>query len=234
MKSIAIIQSNYIPWKGYFDIINSVDEFVLYDDMQYTKRDWRNRNKIKTSKGTEWLSMPVAVKGKYLQKIKDTYTVNDDWRRKHWKSILSNYSKAPFLDHYRSQFEELYLNSTERNLSKINFAFINLICRLLEIDTELKCSSDYDFEGKKTKALLEICKLAEATEYWSGPSAEEYLNQELFNEQGIGVKWMDYSGYEEYNQLYGEFDHYVSVIDLLFNEGPNARKYMKSFKEIAS
>src|SRR5262245_25332489 len=117
-KAVAIVQSNYIPWKGYFDLINLVDEFILYDDVQYTRRDWRNRNKIKTANGPQWLTIPVEVKGKYSQKIKDTMITDPDWAHKHWRSIAHSYSKARCFRQYSEFFEDLYFGSTELSLSK--------------------------------------------------------------------------------------------------------------------
>src|SRR5216683_727265 len=105
-KTIAAVQSNYIPWRGYFDLISQVDEFILFDDAQYTRRDWRNRNKIKTPKGLIWLTIPVETKGKYSQKIKDTVVTDSKWARDHWRSIVHNYSKAPYFPEYRELFEE--------------------------------------------------------------------------------------------------------------------------------
>ncbi len=134
-KSVAIVQSNYIPWRGYFDLINSVDEFILYDDVQYTIRDWRNRNIIKTAQGPKWLTIPVEVKGKYHQKIKDTAISDPGWARKHWATIVHSYSRAPYFAKYRELFENLYLGSEDKMLSGINHRFLSAICLLLEIGT---------------------------------------------------------------------------------------------------
>ncbi|HVZ95255.1 MAG TPA: WbqC family protein, partial [Chitinophagaceae bacterium] len=131
MKKLLITQSNYIPWKGYFDAINSVDEFVIYDDMQYTKRDWRNRNKIKTANGLQWLTIPVEVKGKYLQKIKDTKISSSKWNKEHWNAVKINYATASFFKQYKDFFEALYLNCNKAYLSEINFLFLTAICNLL-------------------------------------------------------------------------------------------------------
>ncbi len=121
-KKVAIIQSNYIPWKGYFDIINSVDVFILYDDMQYTRRDWRNRNKIITPKGLQWLTIPVAVKGKYYQKINEVEISDSSWAKKHWGSIVHNYHNAPYFKDYKNLFSSLYLGMDETSLSKVNYS----------------------------------------------------------------------------------------------------------------
>ena len=228
-KKIVILQSNYIPWKGYFDLINVVDEFILFDDMQYTRRDWRNRNKIKTPNGSTWLSIPVKVKGKYHQKIKDAKISDAGWRQKHWNQIVQHYSRAAHFKEYKEIFEDLYLSNEEIFLSKINYRFLKAICEILEIRTKISWSMDYHVSEGKTERLVHLCKQAGGTDYLSGPAAREYINDRLFAEEDIKLHYIDYSGYSKYNQLYPPFDHYVSVIDLIFNEGANAVKYMKSF-----
>jgi hypothetical protein len=228
-KTIAVVQSNYIPWRGYFDLINSVDEFILFDDVQYTRRDWRNRNAIKSPAGLLWLTIPVQVRGKYLQKIKDTEVTDNKWTREHWRSIIHNYSKAKHFSAYRQLFEDLYAQSGEKLLSQINYRFIVAICSILGIRTKLSWSMDYNLIGDKTERLVNLCQQAGASEYLSGPSAKAYLNEDLFRNEGIGVSYMDYAGYREYGQLTPPFEVGVSIIDLIFNEGPDAIGYMKSF-----
>lgn len=228
-KTVAIVQSNYIPWKGYFDLANSVDELILYDDMQYTRRDWRNRNTIKSPQGLTWLTIPVQAKGKRFQKIKDTVVVDDKWQRDHWRSIVHAYSNAKYFSDYKELFEELYLGPDERFLSRVNYRFISAICRILGIRTVISWSMDYDLIGDKTGRLVSLCQQAGAKKYLSGPAAKSYLDEELFIGQGIEVAYMDYSGYPEYKQLYPPFEPHVSIIDLVLNEGPNSTRYMKSF-----
>lgn len=229
MKKIIITQSNYIPWKGYFDSINIADEFILYDDMQFTRRDWRNRNQIKTRDGIKWLSIPVEVKGKYYQKINETKISEPDWAEKHWNTILHNYSKAKYFNEYKKLFEELYLNNKEEYLSKVNYNFLKTVCEILGIKTKMIWSEEFNLLEEKTERLVDICKKRGATDYYSGPAAKAYMNEELFEKENIKVHYFDYSGYPEYNQLHGEFTHEVSIIDLIFNEGPNSTKFMKSF-----
>lgn len=228
-KKIAIIQSNYIPWKGYFDLINLVDEFVLYDDAQFTKRDWRNRNKVKTSSGLKWLTVPVDVKGKFEQKIKDTRIAEKRWGKKHWDTIKHNYSRAKYFPENKELFEELYLTLDEEFLSQVNLVFIQTINRVLGIKTKISWSSDYPLAEGKNERLISICKGAGAAIYLSGPAAKGYLDEGLFKREGIEVEWMDYSGYPEYRQLFPPFERGVTILDLLFNEGPNAKNFMKSF-----
>lgn len=229
MKKIAISQSNYIPWKGYFDLINSVDEFVLYDDMQFTRRDWRNRNQIKTPAGVQWLTIPVEVKGKFHQRINETVVSDQSWPRQHWRALELNYAHAAHFPDYREQVRELYLGCTSNRLSEINHRFLVALNALLGISTLVRWSSEYILDGERSARLLNICRQAGAQVYYSGPAARDYLDTTLFAAAGIEVVWMDYSGYTPYRQLHGDFQHGVSVLDLLFNEGSLAPSFMKSF-----
>jgi len=228
VKKVAILQSNYIPWKGYFDIINMVDEFILYDEVQYTKNDWRNRNKIQTKQGTQWLTIPVRQK-KLSQLIEETEVTDANWGKKHWKTIKQNYSKAKYFSAYQDVFEDIYLNNNEKYLSQINYKFITTICKILDINTKIRWSNEFDLLEGKTERLLGICKDCNADVYVSGPSAQDYFDEELAKREMIDVEWMDYSGYPIYNQLGTPFEHGVSILDLIFNEGPDAVKFMKSY-----
>ncbi|WP_076998625.1 WbqC family protein [Variovorax sp. KK3] len=227
MKSIAIVQSNYIPWKGYFDLIARVDEFVLYDDMQYTRRDWRNRNQIKTPQGPQWLSVPVMVKGKYHQSIRDTEIDGTDWASRHWKALVQNYRRAPHFDAIASWLEPLYAEGRFTHLSELNRATLVAICAYLGVDTVISDSASYAMAEGKTERLAHLCRQAQAQEYISGPSARDYLDEKVFADMGVRVGWFDYAGYPEYPQLWGEFTHGVTILDLLFNCGPESHRYMK-------
>lgn len=228
MKRIAIIQSNYIPWKGYFDIIAGVDEFILFDNTQYTRRDWRNRNQIKTPRGAQWLTIPVEAAGKYHQQICETRVSNSDWRKAHWRKLQSNYSKAPHFPDYADRLEQLYLGADEDMLSRINHSFIAAICEMLGIRTRLSWSTDYAADGAKTERLVNLCKAAGASHYLSGPSAREYIQADLFTQAGISLEYMDYANYPPYPQLHGAFEHAVTVLDLIFHTGAEAGRYMKN------
>jgi WbqC-like protein family len=225
-KTVAILQSNYVPWKGYFDIIRSVDEFILYDDAQYTRRDWRNRNRFKSPTGVRWLTIPVQVKGRYLQRIDETMVSDSDWAKKHWATLQAWYGRAPFFERYHSALEEVYLGMKEQHLSRINRRFLEMLMEMLGIGTPISWSTDYVASGQKTERLLSLCDAAEATSYLSGPAAREYLDEERFRAQGIDVKWMSYGGYPAYDQLYPPFDHHVSVLDLLLHVGDDAPRYL--------
>ena len=227
MKKVAILQSNYIPWKGYFDLIGSVDEFILYDDMQYTRRDWRNRNQIKTPQGVQWLTVPVRVKGKYDQKIRDTEIDGGDWATAHWKALAQNYARAPHFADIAAWLEPLYLATSYTHLSELNRRFIEAVCAFLRIDTVISDSSDYTLVEGKTERLADLCAQAGGTEYVSGPSARDYVDESVFERSGIQLTWFDYAGYPEYPQLWGEFAHGVTVLDLLFNCGKDAGRFMR-------
>lgn len=227
---VVIVQSNYIPWKGYFDLINAADVFVVFDEVQYTRRDWRNRNKIKTDRGLVWLTIPVEVKGRYLQKISETVVVNGSWAEQHWSSVCHAYSKAKHFPDYKGFFEGIYEKAAcLSKLSEINLLFITGICSILGIRTEILQSSQFELSNDKSERLLNICKELDASVYLSGPAAKNYLDESLFKTSGIQLEWYDYSSYPEYNQLHSPFEHFVSIIDLLFSEGPNSIKFMKSF-----
>jgi len=229
MKKVAILQSNYIPWKGYLDIIAAVDEFIIYDEVQFTKNDWRNRNKIKTKDGIQWITIPVRQK-KLSQRISETEISDPKWRNKNWNTILTNYSKAPNFNTFAAQFEDFYRNVDSTFLSEINIKLLKLICGMLNIKTVISNSADFDLTGDPTERLVNLCKQTQAQIYLSGPAAKNYLREDLFSNEGIAVEWMDYNSYPEYRQLYPPFDHYVSIIDLLFNEGNDSIKYMKYAK----
>ncbi|VTU18895.1 WbqC family protein [Variovorax sp. PBL-E5] len=228
MRKIAIVQSNYIPWKGYFDLIARVDEFVLYDDMQYTRRDWRNRNQIKTPQGLHWLTVPVIAKGKYTQKIKDTEIDGTAWAELHWKAFEQNYKRAACFNEVADWLAPYYFSSdVPTHLSVLNRRLIEAICGYLKIETKISSSSDYALSEGKTERLADICVQAGASEYFSGPSARDYVDESIFAQRGIGLHWFDYSGYGEYPQLWGEFTHEVTILDLLFNCGREAPGFMR-------
>ena len=228
-KKVAILQSNYIPWKGYFDLINMVDEFIIYDQVQYTKNDWRNRNLIKTQQGLKWLTIPVRQKN-LSQLIKDTKIINKKWNKKHWTSLSQSYSKSKYFKEYKDLFEQLYLNSNEKFLSEINYNFIMEINKILGVNTKIRFSNEFNLIKGQTEKLIGICKDCKADTYISGSAAKSYLDFTLLKEENIEIEWISYDDYKEYNQQYLPFEHGTTILDLIFNEGPNATKFMKSFQ----
>lgn len=228
MKKVAILQSNYIPWKGYFDMIDAVDEFIIYDEVQFTKNDWRNRNKIKTPHGIQWISIPVRQEN-LNQKVSETRVSDHRWADKHWKTLKQNYSRSDGFLTFASELEETYRQAGELEfLSDINLLFLRTLCQLTHIETTISLCTDYTIEGDRVSRLVNICSQASATTYLSGPAAKCYLKEDDFANAGIAVEWMDYSGYVEYPQLYPPFVHGVSMIDLLFNIGTGFSSYIKS------
>lgn len=225
MKKIAILQSNYIPWKGYFDMIASVDEFILYDDMQYTKNDWRNRNKIKTPSGVEWITIPVGHN--INQRIRDVILTNDFRQKKHWKTLEGNYRRASHFNEIATWLAPMYLEAKYVSLSELNRLFIEEICNYLGITTKISNSWDYQLINGKTERLVDLCIQAGGTEYISGLAAKDYIEENLFTDKKIKLTWFDYAGYAEYPQLWGEFVHGVSILDLLFNCGKESVDFMK-------
>ncbi len=208
-------------------MIASVDEFILYDDMQYTRRDWRNRNQIKTPQGLQWLTVPVQVKGKYDQKIRDTEIDGNDWPLLHWKALEQNYKRAPHYEEILQWLKPLYTDASYTHISQLNRSFIEAICNYLGINTIISNSWDYQLIEGKTERLADLCKQAGGTEYVSGPAAKEYIVDNIFSDMGIQLSWFDYSGYVEYPQLWGEFSHSVSILDLIFNCGKQSHQYMR-------
>ncbi len=233
-KKVGMTQSNYIPWKGYFDYINSVDEFYFYDDVQYTKQDWRNRNMIKSPKGLEWISVPVGKKTRD-RLICDVEITQNGWQKSHWGKISQYYRTAPYFKKYKAFFDDLYLNQEWKNLSEMNHTFIKKISQeILGITTkfagdsrDFNLSDDLNKEGRYIPLLKEVG----CTTYLSGPSAKSYLTEESMAEHGIKLEWMNYEGYPEYHQLYPPFEHGVSILDLIFNEGPDMKNSMISFNQ---
>lgn len=229
IMKVGIIQSNYIPWRGYFDFIDDVDLFIIYDDVQYTKNDWRNRNKIKTANGLIWLTVPVLFnfnKNTLIEDVKIDH--KKDWVKKHIESVRFSYSKTPYFKAYADEFFNI-LNKKFDTISGLNVNIINWIMRELDIKTNIKMSSEYSAVGTRTDRLIDILKKAGATSYLSGPSAKSYLEVEKFREAGLELEYKVYD-YPDYPQLYGKFEPQVSVLDLLFNCGAEARSHLKSLK----
>jgi len=233
MKKLAILQSNYIPWKGYFDLIAGVDEFIIYDDVQYTKNDWRNRNQIKTKDGLKWLTIPVNMKKRITnaQKIRETSTQDTAFATKHWDLIQQAYRKAPYFNEISNWLEPLFKDLQTDNLSALNRIFIEAICRYLKIDTIISNSWDYTLEGDRTDRLVNLCQQASATVYVSGPAAKSYLDESLFTCRDMQVEWFSYEGYPEYPQLHGDFIHNVTILDVLFNAGEEASHYTWKWRD---
>jgi hypothetical protein len=207
-------------------MIARVDEFILYDDVQFTRRDWRNRNLIKTPQGVHWLTIPVIQKGKYREAIKNIRVNEPSWAEQHWKIIQLSYRRSPHFARFAPAVESMYeAASREEFLSRVNFHFISGLCGLLGISSSLKWSMDYEIVTGRNERLISLCQQARATNYLSGPAAKNYVDEAAFNSVGVNVEWMDYSRYPVYEQRFGgEFVHGVSVLDVIFNCGADSPK----------
>lgn len=224
---VGIIQSNYIPWRGYFDLIDDVDLFVFLDDVKYTHRDWRNRNRIKTADGPIWITVPVLHDSNTL--IQDARINYDDrWVDKHARSIGLSCAKCPFYKAYADEFFDI-LNQRLPTISALNVAACKWAMAKLGIGTPTMMSSELDAAGAKGTRIVSLLKAAGATAYLSGPAAKSYADPEMFRAAGIALEYKSYE-YKDYPQLHGGFEPSVSILDLLFNTGEDARGYLKSVK----
>jgi WbqC-like protein len=224
----VILQPSYIPWRGFFHLIQKADVFVFYDCVQYDDRSWRNRNRIKSLQGLQWLSIPVNAKGAQIKgtPISEIPIVWDStWNKKHWAAIKHSYSKAPYFAQYAPMVEEFYVRQ-DRLLADFTCDSTIALARALGIHgTRFIRSSSLQAQGTKTERLLSILTQLGAKHYISGPSAKDYIEMDRFNQAGITVEYMNY-GYPEYPQLYGPFEPQVSILDLLFMTGPAAAGYI--------
>jgi hypothetical protein len=216
------MQSNYLPWRGYFDLISEVDEFVLYDVVQFTKNDWRNRNRIKTPQGPQWLSIPS---GPNISRSINEVEIAIPWRQKHWKSLELSYRRSSYFNEVSSWLKPLYLGSSDTNLSKINTSFIQAINTYFSLNTRITKSEDYVLEGDRSRRLVNICLQADASVYVSAPAARTYLDESLFAREGISVEWFEYEKFAQYPQQWGAFIPNLSVIDFMFNCGEDFHRW---------
>jgi hypothetical protein len=231
-KTVAIIQSNYLPWRGYFDIIRRCDVFIIGDTVQYTTRDWRNRNSIKTAAGKRWLTIPVHSTPQASTMIDEVRVVDSRWAVRHIDILRCNYRKAAaFREVSPWLFEILESAAGEELLSRINARLLIGIAERLGITTPISRSTDFiprDVQNALDKNMrtLAVCRAAGANCYLSGPAARNYLDEELFRSHGIDVAWMSYENYPPYPQLWGDFEPNVSIVDLLLNTGAGASFYL--------
>ena len=226
-----MLQSNYLPWKGVFDMINQVDLFIFCEDVQYTRKDWRNRNRIITSNGVSWITVPVKSKNRRDQLIYQAEICNKyNWQRKHFKSFQTNYSKALFYNEYKWIIEDIYLSREWKNLSNLNIYTTKLISKVLKIKTKFINSLDLDYKGKKDDMIIDVCKKLNADYFLSGPAAKNYINPQKFKDEKIVLNYTKYE-YPEYNQLHKPFYHFVTILDLIFNCGDNSPYYIWGWRK---
>lgn len=223
---VAVLQSNYLPWKGYFDLMRRVDLFVFHDDRQFTKNDWRNRNRIKGPNGVRWLTIPCGTDTH--RRICDVRVDRARWQRDHWRLLEEAYARAPYWDATSPQLRRLIVDTEWDFLSELNQTLIQAIARKwLGLATRFDDSRRHVLPEGKNERLIALLRAVGATNYLSGPAARAYIDPEQFARAGIALEFMSYAGYPEYAQLHGPFVHDVSVVDLLFNTGPDAIRYLE-------
>ncbi len=224
--TVVVLQPSYLPWLGFFDQMLRSDAFVFYDDVQYDKNGWRNRNRIKTASGPAWLTVPVLQTGRHSQRILDVEIDGKvGWARKHVATIRASYARAPYLARYLPELESVLTSGTPL-LVELDLAVIALLCRWLGIERRVVRSSQLGIEGGQSERLLRICQHFGATRYVSGDAARDYLDVPLFEQNGITVEWQAYQ-HPVYPQLHGEFVPYLSVLDLVLNAGPESLPYIQ-------
>jgi len=227
VKRVAIIQSCYIPWKGFFDLIGRCDEYVVLDGVQFARRHWHNRNRIKGPDGPHWLTIPVATKGRFAQTIEAVEIVKP-WAEQHWRSLAASYGRAAHFASIGPRVRRWYeMVADERSLTAVNLFFLHAVLAELGLRVRVTRDRDYAPSGTKTQQLLDICQTAGATHYLSGPSARGYFDEELFGRAGIALEWMSYGPYPVYAQGGSAFVHDVSILDLLFHMGADARSFIR-------
>jgi hypothetical protein len=231
--NVVVLQPSYIPWRGHFDQIRRADVFVFYDDIQYDKHGWRNRNQIKTAQGKQWLTIPVhsqgATHGLLIKEARIDWS--RPWTKSHWKALTFAYSRAPFFRQYAGLLESFYQRRDEF-LADFTIDLTVALAHALGITRTrfLRSSEMGGFSGEKTDRLLQVLTRVGTTHYISGPSAVEYLEDGKLAAAGITFEYMHYD-YPEYPQLYPPYDPYVSILDLLFMTGPDAPSYLNQTKE---
>ena len=219
----VILQPSYLPWRGYFHLMQRADVFVHYDDVQYTRQDWRNRNRIKTAAGPAWLTIPVGTD--LNRRICDVTLPSSPWQAEHLRRLESSYRDTPFFETYRPLLRTLY-DRPWQTLSELNQHAIREISALLGITTTFRDSREMDVGGGRLDRLIAILQRAGAGVYVSGPAAKSYIDERRFDEAGIALAWKNYDGYPTYPQLHMPFIHEVTILDLLFHTGPEAPRFI--------
>ena len=226
---LVILQPGYLPWLGFFDQMAKSDIFIFYDDVQCDKHGWRNRNRIKTSQGTQWLTVPTLTKNKNFPLIKDILVeTNSFWKYKHFESIKQNYSRASYFNLLFPELDKIYTQPW-KYLLDLDTKLVEVLMNLLGLKRKILFSSELDIEGSQTERLINFCKFFKADSYLTGAAAKDYLQEERFKEEGISLEYQKYN-HPVYTQLYGDFIPYLSIIDLLFNEGPKSLEILTGGK----
>jgi hypothetical protein len=239
LKRISLLQSNYLPWRGYFDFMAKSDEFIVYDSCQYTVNDWRNRNQVKTHDGVRWITVPVITKGRFGQRITDAEVVDHKWVKTHLSTLAASLGKAEYGKQAMEMLSGCYELATKtRWLHEINVGFLEAIHSSLGFECDLTDDSKYGVETldelSPSAKVAELVQRAEGTRYLTGPRGLDYLDLDDFTTRDIAVDVLDYSALQPYPQLYGDFVDHLSIVDLLANAGGESRSYLTStVREVA-
>ncbi len=220
---ISVHQPAYLPWLGYFHKIMLSDQFIFLDTVQFEKNSFNNRNKIKTPKEALWLSVPVLTKNYKEKKFHEIEIAQEDWNKKHFKTIVLNYKNSTYFDHYIDQMEQILIKNHYQFLADLNFDLLVFFLDVLNIKTTILKSSQHDFKGTKSELILNICKELGATGHIFGALGKNYVDENIFKSHGLKVFYQNYQ-HPVYKQLYGDFIPNLSIIDLLFNEGPRSKE----------
>jgi hypothetical protein len=227
MTTLAVLQPGYLPWLGFFDQVARSDVFVLYDDAQFDKHGWRNRNRVKSAKGPVWLTVPVLHSGRSGQSINETEIDSKlPWARKHIRTIAQLYADAPFVSRYLPEIEEILLRPWTR-LVDLDVALSTRICQWLGLERRFCLSSELSVGGDRNDRLINLCRHFGAKVYFSGNSAQDYLDVGAFADLGIAVEWQNFV-HPTYPQQHGPFVSHLSAIDLLLNVGPDSAAVLQS------
>lgn len=229
MKLVAVHQPQYIPWLGYFDKMDQCDVFCLLDTVQYKKNEYQNRNRIKTDKGWQWLTVPVTYR--FPQRIDEVrLNAGDNWVRKHLEAIRTHYRKAPYYELYIGRLISFF-EQKRHNLVEVNEACIRLIMDMAGIDCEVVSASRLPMEcDHPTARLIEIVRFLGGDTYLSGKDGAKYMDVDLFQQEGIGLRFQDFV-HPTYPQCYGAFEPYMSILDLLFNCGPSSLSILRQTRK---
>jgi hypothetical protein len=214
-------QPGYLPWLGLFHKIYLSENFVFFDIVQYQKKEFDNRNLIKTSSGPLWLSIPVSSKNHFNKFLFEIEIQNNEWKKKHLKTIEISYKKTPFFENFFYDFRDILLTDF-KYLVELNISLIKFFLNILDINTKLYTASDFNFVGSKSELVLDMCKKMGSKKYIFGSQGKSYANIESFSKNNIDLIFQDYK-HPIYNQLYGKFSPFMSILDLIFNEGELSR-----------
>jgi hypothetical protein len=226
-RTLVVLQPGYIPWLGFFDQMRRSSVFVYYDDVQFDKHGWRNRNRIKTPAGPLWLTVPVLHSGRNQPAIIDTLVdQHTPWARKHLKTLRQYYAKAPFLNRYLPELEEM-LERSWSHIAALDIAVVDLMARWLSLAPSIHRASQLGVAGEKSERLLNLCLHFGAQRYLSGNAAQDYLDVELFARHGVAVEWQNFV-HPVYPQLHGDFVPYLSALDLILNCGDDSASILES------